>query len=161
MRSKATWLATAAALGVATMIATPSPAADGPDNLMHITTHATMHMPGMPAMPPRAIEHTFCMPAGKFDPAAMQQATSKGSHGQCSVEHFSKQGNTITYDMACKTAESTAPVTIHSVVQLDSGGGYTGTSQMTMNAGGHAMTMDSKFTANRVGGCTYTPPASS
>lgn len=158
MRIDKRFVLAAVGLGAGAMIVGQVWAGSGPDRLMDVTTHMTMQMPGMPAMPPRTMQHQVCMPAGKFDPHAMQRAVSRGTKHVCRVEHYAMHGNQISYDMMCKAPNA---VTSHAVVQLKGDGGFTGTTHTVVNAAGHAMTMDGTYTAKRVGSCTYTPPASS
>ncbi len=157
MRNKTALVLAAAGLGMAVMIIGTAWAGSGSDRLMQVDMHITMHMSGMPAMAPRTLQHKVCMPAGKFDAHALQRVAS-ASHGQCHVENFTKHGSEISYDVVCKAP---AQVTSHAVIHLDGEDAFTGTTHTAMNVQGHAMTSDSRFTAKRIGSCTYTPPASS
>lgn len=157
MRNKTGLALAVFGLAGAAMVAVPVWAGSGNDKMMHMTIHMTMQMPGM-SMPPKTLEQNVCMPAGKFDPEAVQRATSKNTHNQCKVEHIAKHGNEVSYDVMCAAP---AVVKIHSVVQLAGDDAFSGKSHATIDAGGHAMTMDSDFTAKRIGSCTYTPPAAS
>lgn len=148
-----------ASLGMVAIIAASPWAAAASGKLMHMTMHMTMQMgEGMPAMPPRSMEREVCMPTGKFDPQAMQRATSRGSHGMCHVEHLARRGDHLSYDMVCQASAMVA--NSHAEVQLQGEDAYTGKVHSTMSTAGHAMTMDMDYSAKRVGNCDYTPPAS-
>jgi hypothetical protein len=160
MRNKTALVLTAAGLGAAVMIVAmvaPARAGSGTGRLMQVSMQLTMHMSGMPAMPPRTIGHQVCMPPEKFDPEALQRV-SHATHGQCHVEHFVRHGSDISYDVICTAPES---VTSHVAIHLDGNDAFTGTTHTTMNVQGHAMSMDGEYSAKRIGSCTYTPPASS
>lgn len=157
MRNRKMLTLAVAGLGVAAIIAVPVWAAGQNGNQMHMTIQVTMHMAGMPATP-RTLERDFCMPAGKFDPEAMNRAMNKNTHNKCSVAHYSISGNVVTYDIKC---EAPMDLVSHAVVHLTGNGGFTGKAHTTMSAEGQAMSMDDEYTATRTGSCTYTPPPSS
>lgn len=158
MRHDKRLLFAAAGLGAAAMIALPLWAAAASGKLMHMSMHMTMNMPGMPAIGPRTIERNVCMPAGKFDPDAIRRATSKNKNLQCHVANLDWTGSTVSYDAICTGQGS---LKMHTVVHMQGDDAFTGKSHATIDAGGHAMTMDNDYAAKRVGSCDYTPPASS
>lgn len=160
MRHAKPWLFATAALGTLTMIAVPlwASAGSGSDRLMDVTYNMTMHMPGMGAMPPRAVQRQVCMPAKVFDPQALRSMSHPHGDAKCSVEHVARLGSTVSYDVVCHVPQT---VTNHTEIHLDGDGGFTGTAHTTMDANGHSMTIDGQYSAKRVGSCTYTPPASS
>jgi hypothetical protein len=158
MRNHKRLLLAAASLGAVAMIAAPLWAAAASGKLMHMTMHMTMSMPGMPAIGPRTIDRNVCMPAGKFDPEAIQRATSENKDMQCHVANLDWTGSTVKYDVTCS---GKATVKIHSVAHLDGDNGFSGKSHATIDAAQHVMTMDNDYTARQVGSCAYTPPASS
>lgn len=141
---------------VAAMIVVPALAGSGNGRLMQMKMHVSMKMPGM-AVPARTVEHEVCMPTGKFDPKAMQDAMNK-AQAKCEVTNFTHIGSKITYDVAC-----TSPVALksHSVVQVQGEDAFSGTSHTTMDMGGQTMTSEAEYSAKRIGRCDYTPPASS
>lgn len=157
MRNQKRLLFAVAGLGAAVMIAVPLIAAAASGKLMHMTIHATMNMPGMGTMP-RTVEHTVCMPVGKFDPQSIERATSHNKDMQCHAANVAWSGKDIRYDMVCT---GRANVTMHATAHVDSEDAFSGKSHMTMTTEGQAMTMDEDYVAKRVGSCDYTPPASS
>ncbi|HET7562038.1 MAG TPA: DUF3617 family protein [Rhodanobacteraceae bacterium] len=140
------------------MIAVPLWAAGTSGKLMHVTVQMTMNMQGMPTIGPRSVEHDVCMPAGKFDPAAMQHAMDRNKDVQCRVANLKWMGSNVSYDVTCS---GKASMTMHADMQMAGEDSFTGKSHVTMDAGGHTMTMDNAYTAKRVGSCDYTPPPSS
>lgn len=158
MRNDQRLLLAAAGLAALAMIAVPLCAAAASGKLMHMTMHMTMNMPGMPAIGPRTIERNVCMKAGKFDPDELRRATSKNKDLQCHVENMARTGSTVSYDAICTGQGS---IKMHTVVHMQGDDAFTGKSHATIDAGGHAMTMDNDYTAKRIDSCDYTPPASS
>jgi hypothetical protein len=158
MRNDKRWLVAAAGLGAVAMIAVPLWAAAANGKLMHMTMHMTMSIPGMPAMGPRTMEHDVCMPAGKFDPAAIQRATSRNKDLQCHVANLDWRGSDVSYDVTCS---GKATIKIHTTAHIEGDNAFSGKSHAVIDAGQHAMTMDNDYTAKRIDSCNYTPPASS
>lgn len=158
MRHDKRLLFAAAGLGAAAMIAVPLWAAAASGKLMHMTMHMTMSMPGMPAIGPRTVERNVCMPAGKFDPEAVQRATSKNKNLQCHVANLDWHGSDVSYDVTCA---GQATIKIHTTAHTEGDNAFSGKSHATIDAGQHAMTMDNDYSAKRVGSCDYTPPPAS
>lgn len=157
MRNDKRLLFAAAGLGAAAMIAVPLIAAAASGKLMHMTMHMTMNMPGMGGAP-RTFEKTVCMPTGKFDPQAIQNATRHNQDMQCHAANVAWSGKDIRYDMVCT---GRANVTVHATAHVDGDDAFSGKSHMTMTmpGGGQSMTMDEEYTGKRVGSCDYTPPS--
>lgn len=157
MRNGKRSLLAAAGLAAVAMIAVPPWAAAASGKLMHLTMHMTMNMPGMGAIGPRTLERNVCMPAGKFDPEAVQRATRRNKNLQCHVANLHWAGSDVSYDVMC-TGQGSAK--IHTLVHLQGDDAFSGKSHATIDASGHVMTMDNDYTATRAGSCDYTPPAS-
>ncbi|UGB36835.1 DUF3617 domain-containing protein [Frateuria soli] len=121
-----------------------------PGNLMKMTTTTRMQMPGM-SMPPMSHTTTVCTSTQKPDPRRMMQGQK-----DCQVTDFKREGDLITYRMAC-----TGAVTMNGEGRFEmlAGGGMRGSLHVTGNSGGREMTMDTSFEGQRVGACDYTPPA--
>lgn len=156
MRNNKRLLLAAAGLGAVAIIAVPLWAAAANGKLMHMTMHMTMSMPGGPIMPPRTMERDVCMPAGKFDPDAVQRATSRNKDMQCRVANLHWSGSEVSYDVTCTGA---ATLKMHTVAQVEGDDAFSGKTHMTMSAQGHDMTMDNDYTGKRIGSCDYSPPS--
>ncbi|HET6804996.1 MAG TPA: DUF3617 family protein [Frateuria sp.] len=124
--------------------------ASEPGNLMKVTTTTRMQMPGM-SMPPMSHATTVCTSTRKPDPRRMMQGQK-----DCKVTDFRREGDVVTYRMACTGAVTMAG---EGRFEMLSGGAMRGSLHVTGNSGGRAMTMDTTFEGQRVGSCDYDPPA--
>ena len=107
-----------------------------------------MEMPGMPGnMPTQTVQR--CMSAKDFqDPRKTAPDTSGGS-SHCEVKNYRLQGNTATWEMACKGPEQmkgTGKVTYE-------GERYTGVNNMTMSHAGQATKMTMNYAGRYLGPC--------
>lgn len=137
--------------------ATP-PASSSNGNLVELTMRVTEHMAGMPAIPPHTVQRKLCMQAGGFDPEALQDAQQRASQ-MCTITHYVKQGDTVTFDQMCKV--NGEAVASHGVFHLGTDFNFTGTTHTAMNAAGRAITVDGNYVGKHIGSCVYTAPATS
>jgi hypothetical protein len=135
------------------MSAEPVWAAGTAGNLMQLTIQAVEHMAGMPVMPPHTVSQKVCMSAKRFDP---EQMLRKQSQTDCKITNYKMNGKVITFDETCTQP---AAITSHGEFHLGDGPNFTGTMHTEMSMEGHAITVDTSYTGERVGSCTYTPKA--
>jgi hypothetical protein len=107
-----------------------------------------VEMPGMPGnMPTNTVQR--CMSAKDFqDPRKTTPDTSGGST-QCGVSNYRVQGNTATWEMACKGKEQmkgTGTMTFE-------GERYTGVNRMTMSQDGQSTKMTMNYAGRYLGPC--------
>ncbi|MGH8228652.1 MAG: DUF3617 domain-containing protein [Steroidobacteraceae bacterium] len=143
------------AIGIAALAAAPLRAAPEKGLLMDLTVHTKEQMSGVPAIPPRTLHKKICTRPGEFDPRAFVRAESQAS---CKIEHYKKSGKLVTFDVTCSGPQ---PVTSHGEFHLTADSGFTGTMHTSLSAAGHAVTVDSQFTGQRAGTCTYKPSKAS
>lgn len=124
--------------------------ASEPGNLMKMTTTTRVQMPGM-SMPPLSHTMTLCTSAQKPDPTRIMQGQK-----DCKVTDFKRDGDVITYRMACSGAVA---MTGEGRVEMLADGGMRGSMHIAGSSGGKEMVMDTTFEGERVGSCDYTPPA--
>lgn len=117
------------------------------DGLWEITMK--MEMPGMPAgMKPQVLQQ--CITKKDLeDPSKTAPSGGDPRDNRCQVTDYKMQGNTASWNMACKgegamTGSGTATY---------SGTSYTGTNKMTMKRGGQAQTMTMQYSGRRLGDC--------
>jgi hypothetical protein len=116
------------------------------EGLWEITTKT--EMAGMPqGMKPQVVRQCIT----KKDLEDPRKTTPGGDpkDGRCQVTDHKQQGNTSTWNMACKgegamTGSGTATY---------NGTSYTGSSKMTMTRGGQAHTMTVHYSAKHLGEC--------
>ncbi len=107
-----------------------------------------MEMPGMPVgMPPQVMQKCF---TGKDleDPRRTVPSGGPGDSG-CQVTDYKMQGNTATWNMACKgegAMTGSGSITY-------SGTSYTGTNRMTMTEGGNSQAMTMHYSGRHLGAC--------
>jgi hypothetical protein len=117
------------------------------DGLWEITMK--MDMPGMPAgMKPQVLQQ--CITKKDLeDPRKTAPSGSDPRDNRCQMTDYKIQGNTASWNMACKgegamTGSGTATY---------SGTSYTGTNRMTMKRGGQVQTMTMQYSGRRLGEC--------
>jgi hypothetical protein len=117
------------------------------DGLWEITMK--MDMPGMPAgMKPQVLQQ--CITKKDLeDPRKTAPSGSDPRDNRCQMTDYKMQGNTASWNMACKgegamTGSGTATY---------SGTSYTGTNRMTMKRGGQVQTMTMQYSGRRLGEC--------
>ena len=116
------------------------------EGMWEITMKMEMH--GMPAgMPPQVMQKCF---TGKDleDPRRTVPSGGPGDSG-CQVTDYKMQGNTATWNMACKgegAMTGSGSITY-------SGTSYTGTNRMTMTEGGNSQTMTMHYSGRHLGAC--------
>jgi hypothetical protein len=117
------------------------------DGLWEITMK--MDMPGMPAgMKPQVLQQ--CITKKDLeDPRKTAPSGSDPRDNRCQMTDYKMQGNTASWNMACKgegamTGSGTATY---------SGTSYTGTNRMTMTRGGQVQTMTMQYSGRRLGEC--------
>lgn len=137
------------ALVTGALMALPAMAANG--NLMQLTIKVVENMAGMASMPAQTVTRKICMGTEKFDP---QEMLRQQSGTDCKISNYKMDGKVITFDESCTKP---AAVTAHGEFHLGDGPNFTGTMHTEMNAAGHAITVDSSYTGERVGACEYTP----
>lgn len=145
-----------AGLGLAALAAMPAWAAADNGQWLDLTVHVKQTMSGMAPMAPRTLNKKICVAAGAFDAQAFAKAESRA---ECSIRHYAKQGNQVTFDMVCGGTE---PTTSHGEFKLTGGPGFTGSMHTEFSAAGHAVTVDTAYTGKPAGGtCAYQPPGAS
>ena len=115
--------------------------------LMQLTMHVQEHIAGMAALPAHTVSRQICVKAGSFDPKAFAQLQSSA---KCTMIHYEKQGDVVTFDETCAAPQA---VTNHGVFQLTGGADFTGTMLTSMQAAGHAVTVDTAYTGKKIGSC--------
>jgi hypothetical protein len=131
--------------GAMAALSTPGWAADG--QLMDLTMHIQEHMEGMPALPAHTVTRQICSQAGPFDPHALAQLQSDA---KCKITQYEKQGDVVSFVEICAAPQS---VTSQGVFHLTGGPDFTGTMHTSMDAAGHAVTVDTAYTGKQVGSC--------
>ena len=141
----------AAATTVSCLAAVPAAhAAAGPDmkpGLWEVTVK--MDVPGMPqGMQTQTTQR--CVTAKDLgDPRKVGPGSDPRTASQCEVSNHRMQGNTATWEMACKGPEQmkgTGSMTYE-------GDRYSGVNRMTMNQGGQVMTMTMNYAGRYLGEC--------
>jgi len=133
-------------LGSVAALSTPGwAAAEG--QLMELTMRVQEHMEGMPALPAHTVTRQICSQAGSFDPHELARLPSDA---KCNITHYEKRGDVVRFDETCAAPQT---VTSHGVFHLSSGSDFTGTMRTSMDAAGHAVTVDTAYTGKKVGSC--------
>ena len=107
-----------------------------------------MEAPGMPAgIPPQVIQQ--CITKKDLEDPRRSTPGNDPKDDRCVVTDHKVQGNTATWNVACKgenamTGTGTATY---------SGTSYTGSSKMTMKQGGKLQTMNMQYSGKRLGEC--------
>ena len=142
MRHFTTCLLSAAVLSGSAHAAAP----DLKEGLWEITTK--MEMPGMPAgMKPQVMQQ--CLTKKDLDDPRKTAPGGDPKDNRCQMTDYKMQGNTATWNMACKGEEA---MTGSGSITY-SGTSYSGTSKMTTKRGGQAQTMTMNYTGRRLGEC--------
>lgn len=135
---------------LATLLSSVSAHAASPnmkEGLWEITMK--MEMPGMPAgMKPQVMQQ--CITRKEIDDP--RKATPGGADpkdNRCQVTDHKMQGNTATWNMACKGENA---MTGSGSITYN-GTSYSGTNKMTMTRGGKAQTMTMHYTGKYLGDC--------
>jgi|SRR5215831_6969142 len=105
---------------------------------------AKMEMPSMPGgMAPQVVKQCLT----QKDTENPQKVAQGGQN--CQISNYRQNGDTVSWDMACQgTEEMTGSGTI-----TFAGETYTGTTRMSMKAGGQTHTMTMLYSGKRVGDC--------
>ena len=108
-----------------------------------------MEMPGMPqAMPAQTTQR--CITAKDIeDPRKVGPGADPRTASQCEVSNYRTQGNTASWEMACKGPEQMKG----SGSMTYEGDRYSGVNRMTMNRGGQVMTMTMSYAGRYLGEC--------
>ena len=129
-------------------IATPAQTAapNMKEGLWEVT--AKMDVPGMPGnMPARTTPR--CISAKDMeDPRKIGPANDRGSD-TCEVTNYKMQGNTASWNMACKGPE---PMTGSGTIKYE-GDRYTGVNRMSMKQGNETMQMTMNYSGRYLGAC--------
>ncbi len=117
------------------------------EGLWEITTK--MEMPGMPAgMPPQVVRQ--CITRKDLeDPSKTAPTGGDPRDNRCQMTGYKMQGNTATWNMACKGENA---MTGSGSITY-SGTSYSGTNKMTMTHGGQTQTMTMQYSARHLGDC--------
>ena len=138
-----------ALLAAAVLISTPAQAASPniKEGLWEITMK--MDMPGMPAgMKPQVVQQ--CITKKDIDdPRKTAPGGKDPANSRCEVSDYKMQGNTASWNMACKGEN---PMT-GSGSMTYSGTSYSGTNKMTMTRGGKPQTMTMHYSGKHLGDC--------
>ena len=118
-------------------------------NLMKLDIATHVQMAGMANMPTSTLQRQICTAAGKPDPRQFVQ-----HDGSCIVSNYRQVGQTISYHMACK---GPAQASGDGRFELLGQGNFRGQLEMSSQAGGHAIQMQTTYSGQRVGSCTYVP----
>ena len=116
------------------------------EGLWEITVR--MEMPGMPGgMPPQVMQQCFT----RKDLEDPRRTVPSGGPGDsnCQMTDYKMQGNTATWNMACKgegAMTGSGSITY-------SGTSYAGTNRMTMTEGGSGQTMTMHYSGRHLGAC--------
>jgi len=132
----------------AALICAPASAAtpNMKDGLWEITMK--MDMPGMPAgMKPQVMQQ--CITKKDLEDPRRTTPGNDPNSNRCQVTDHKVQGNTATWNMACK---GEGAMTGSGTVTY-SGDSYTGTTKMTMNYGGQAQNVTMHYSGRRIGEC--------
>ncbi len=103
-----------------------------------ITT--TMDMPGMPEAAKRPHTVTHCLTKSDYVPKANPEKSD------CKLLDHKVDGNTVTWDVACKESTGKGTVTY-------AGDSFTGLMETTMKQEGKEMTVKMKMDGKRIGAC--------
>ena len=115
------------------------------EGMWEITTK--MDMPGMPAgMPPQTIRQ--CLTKKDID-NPQRMAPTGPKDDRCQVSDYKLQGNTATWNWACKGGDEMRG----SGSMTFSGTSYTGVTKMSMNQGGQTHNMTMHYSGRHVGDC--------
>jgi hypothetical protein len=108
-----------------------------------------MEMPGMPAgMKPQVMQQ--CVTKKDMeDPRKTTPGGADPKDNRCQMTDYKMQGNTATWNMACKGENA---MTGSGSITY-SGTSYTGTNKMTMMRGGKSQTMTMQYNAKHLGDC--------
>ncbi|MBA4390623.1 MAG: hypothetical protein C0399_06780 [Syntrophus sp. (in: bacteria)] len=130
---------------VITLVLVAGASAEMKEGLWEITTKAEMK--GMPVqIPPTTMKQCIT----KKDLVPKPEKQEKGQ--ECKMQDQKVSGDTVTYTMECKTAESTMTSTGTITYKGDS---YNGTTNTTMKAKGQPdILMTGKMTGKYIGPCT-------
>lgn len=114
-----------------------------------------MDMQGMPqAMPPQTTKR--CMTAKDMeDPRKIGHGDDRGDKSTCEVTNYRVQGNTATWNMACKGPEQmtgTGSMTYE-------GSSYRGINRMTMKQGKDTTNMTMSYSGKYLGECKPGQPS--
>lgn len=108
-----------------------------------------MEMPGMPQAMQEHKSQRCVTPKDLEDPRKVGPGSDPRTAGQCEVSNFRMQGNTATWDMACKGQQQMKG----SGSMTYQGDRYSGVNRMTMNQGGQTMTMTMNYSGRYLGDC--------
>lgn len=107
-----------------------------------------MEMPGMPAgMQPQVMQQ--CITRKDLEDPRKTTPGNDPTGNRCQVTDHKVQGNTASWNMACK---GEGAMTGSGTVTY-SGTSYQGTSRMTMKQGGQVQTMTMHYSGKRIGDC--------
>jgi hypothetical protein len=108
-----------------------------------------MEMPGMPAgMKPQVVRQ--CITKKDFDdPRKTAPSGGDPKDSRCQITDHKMQGNTATWNMACKGENA---MTGSGSITY-SGTSYSGANKMTMTRGGKTQTMTMQYNAKHLGDC--------
>lgn len=117
------------------------------DGLWEITVK--MDMPGMPAgMKPQVMQQCFTK-KDLEDPRKTAPSGGDPKDNRCQMTDYKMQGNTATWNMACKGEDAMTG----SGSMTYSGTSYSGTNKMTMKRGGQAQNMTMNYSGRHLGEC--------
>jgi hypothetical protein len=138
-------LATLATLALATLAGPAGAAAPNmKEGLWEITTKT--EMAGMPAAGMKPVVMTQCITKKDLEDPSK---TTPGGDARCQVTDHKAQGNTASWNVACKgEGNMTGSGTI-----TYGGTSYTGTSKVTMTHGGKPQTMTVHYAGKHLGEC--------
>ena len=108
-----------------------------------------MDMPGMPQGMQEHKSQRCVPPKGLEDARKVWAVSDPRTASQCEVSNFRMQGNTSTWDMACKGQQQMKG----SGSMTYQGDRYSGVNRMTMNQGGQTMTMTMNYSGRYLGDC--------
>lgn len=107
-----------------------------------------MEMPGMPAgMPPQVMQQ--CMTKKDMEDPRKTAPGGVPGDSSCQMTDYKMQGNTATWNMACKGEGAMTG----SGSLTYSGTSYSGTNRMTMTQGGNTQTMTMHYSGRHLGEC--------
>lgn len=112
-----------------------------------------MDMPGMPQGMQAQTTQRCVTPKDLEDPRSVGPGADPRTSGKCEVSNYRLQGNTATWEMACKGPEQmkgTGSMTYE-------GDRYSGVNRMTMNQGGQVMNMTMNYSGRYLGDCKSSP----
>ena len=139
-------LGSAVTLLAATAYAAAPAAPEMKDGLWEMVVK--VDMPGMPGnMPAQTVQR--CMSSKDFRDPMKTAPDSSGKASQCEIKNHRMQGNTASWDMACKGPEQmkgSGSITY----QNDR---YTGVNHLTMSHAGQPMQMTMNYAGRYLGPC--------